>query len=280
MSAWRTLALLLVAIASAKAQPHPETGLEFWAIQAKPETNSAVAFASIKKLELLSDQYGHPFETRFTLEVEHVMRGNLTNNVEVYESAERFDALKAKMKFTGDFVFYLQPRTNEIGYLTYWTGFGVRPIDRNSKLTFQRQLRAYDKLPESLDDFGRRQAMLEWGLHCSGHRITAWDGAVAIRNALHPGANFRQQDRTYKLATPSVRLQLDKFFSRMRNEWKGDWQVGSVLMEALSFLAADDMFHHEVRNWATDLRHQPKLWSKTLDKFMTQLKAREIQTDK
>jgi len=280
MIAWRTFVFLLIAIATAPAQPHPETGLEFWAIQAKPETNSAVAFASIKKLELLSDQYGHPFETRFTLKVEHVMRGQLTNNVEVYEPAERFDALKAKMKFTGDFVFYLQPRTNEIGYLTYWTGFGVRPIDRNGKLTFQRQLRAYDKLPEPLDGFGHRQAMLEWGLHCTSHRITAWDGAVAIRNALHPGDNFRKQDRTYALATPEVRKKLDTFFLQIRNEWRGDWQVATVLMEALSFLADDTLFHHEVRNWATDLRQHPKLWTKTLDAFLTQLKSREIQTDK
>ena len=38
---------------TAHAQPHPETGIEYWAIQATPETNSAVAFGSINTVEVM-----------------------------------------------------------------------------------------------------------------------------------------------------------------------------------------------------------------------------------
>lgn len=279
MTAARIILLLLALASCLQAQPHPETGLEFWAIQAKPETNSAVAFGNIQKVELLSDQYGHPFEARFTLQIDQVLRGKLTNNVEVYEPVERFEVLTTKMKFSGDFMFYLEPRTNGIGYLTYWSGFGVRPIDMGGKLIFQRQLRTFDRLPKNLPHFKRRQAMLEWGLRCTETRITAWDGVVAIRNALHPGPEFRHQKHSLKLATPAVRERLDALFRRLRNEWQGDWQIATVLMEAASFLVSDDLFHHEVRNHATELRLKPKLWAKTIDNFRAQIRAREIQTE-
>ncbi len=264
---------------TAHAQPHPETGIEYWAIQATPETNSAVAFGSINTVEVMYDQYGHPFEARFKLNIEHVLRGSLTNNVEVYEPVERFEALTAKMKFSGDFVFYLEPRTNGIGYLTYWTGFGVRPIDLDGKLAFQRQLRDFDRIPKGISSHERRQAMLEWGLRCTESRITAWDGIVAVRNALHPGHEFRHQERTRKLATHEVRNHLQKLFTHLRDEWKGDWQVANVLMEAMSFLVDDKLFHHEVRHHATELRNHPQRWAKTLDKFMAKLRARKVQTD-
>jgi hypothetical protein len=260
----------------ASGEPHPETGVEYWAIQSPLITNSAVVIGRISAIVSAGKRTYEPAMMRVDVQIKEVLRGRATNAIAIYEPTRRFKEFSTRRSLAGDFLFYLEPRTNGVGQLTYWSGFGVRPITATEKMLFAERMREYEKLrsfPVQSD------AILEWGLRCCEQRITAWDGLIAIRNALYPGINFRKYGRTLDLATPVRRDQMKKIFDRIRDHWGGDWRLATTMMEGFAWLVDDRLFHHEVREYSTRLIQRPAEWNAVFRAFWRDYESRQLATD-
>ncbi len=257
-------------------EPHPETGREYWAIQAPSVTNSLVVFGRISAILAAGNRDYEPALMRVDIAVSEVLKGHSPKTVAVYEPVRRFREYSTRRSTDGEFVFYLEPRTNGIGHLTYWAGFGVRSVTKPEKEFFAGRLREF----EDLRNRGlTRETMLDWGLRCCEQRITAWDGLVAIRNALDPGADFRRHRRALEAATAERRERMKRIFDRIRDDWVDDWRLATTVMEAFAWLVDDRYFHHEVRHYSSRLIQYPADWSAHLRAFWRDYESRLVPTE-
>jgi len=258
---------------NARAEPHPETGLEYWAIPADIVPDSRVVIGRIGNVMDVWEGRDQRPMTRVDLLVLRALRGRPVGLLSIYEPTPRFEEFRTRRSVDGDFVVYAQPRTNGVGWLTYWTGYGVRSIETADQPWFAERLKEFEPI-RGLKGQARAEAMLDWGLRCCERRITLWDGVNAIRNALHPGEGFRLQERGRRIATPERRARMEEVFNRLRDGWSKDWREASVLMEAFAYLCDDRLFHHEVRHYSSRLIEKPSGWRAHLTDFWRDYQSR------
>jgi hypothetical protein len=87
------ISLGLMAALRLAAEPHPETGKEFWAIQAMPVPGELIAFGHIGRLTFVADDLGRPLTTRVEFMVDRLLGGEIVTNAVVIEPGERFQQL-------------------------------------------------------------------------------------------------------------------------------------------------------------------------------------------
>lgn len=268
------IALMMASARSVWAGPHPETGLQYWAIQADPIAGEIIGFGRITRITYLADERGTPQETKVELVFERVMEGVAVTNALVVEPGQRFQDITFDRNITKTFVIHLQPSRDRKGFITYWDGFGVREASRSDSIVFERCLREWRDAQKPSERAAQRVAMMEWGLRCAEHSVTRWEGVLAIRDAVHPGDEYREHAGAMKVVTPERWERIRSTWRRVRDDRPRDYRIGTALMEALAWMTPDPLFHHEVRFWSAKLRQDDANWARHLDGFWRQFEKK------
>ena len=211
--------------------------------------------------------------TRVDVLVSRVLEGDAIKLLSIYEPTKRFGEFSHRRPVDGDFVVYAEPRTNGVGWLSYWTGYGIRSIETADQKWFVERVKECWQV-RKLKGRAKINAMFDWGVMCCERRITAWDGVNAIRNALHPGRDFQYFERSRSVVKGTRQGQLREIFDRIRDGWTDDWRVATVLMEAIAYLSDDRFFHHEVRYYSSRLIEKTTGWRTHLQAFWRDYRAR------
>ena len=256
------------------AEPHPETGLEFWAIQAAPIAGEVVGHGRIVKLLYEADASGKPKETRIELELEHLLTEGSETNMSIIEPGERFQDIVYDRDISKTFIVHLQPSREGTGFITYWDGFGVREATAGDFRSFKLRWHEWRQRNPAGGKAAQRVKMLEWGLRCAAVPITRWDGVLAIRDAVHPGEEYRDHTQAMAVVTPERWKLIRATWLRVRDETPRDYRIGTVMMEALAWMTPDPLFHHEVRHWSAKLRLDAGNWTRHFDGFWREFEGR------
>lgn len=251
-------------------QPHPETGQEYWAIQADPIPGEILAFGRIAKITFVADNLGNPQETRVELGLDRILRGTKTNAAVVIEPGERFRDLTFHRDVTRTFLFHLQPSRKQEGYITYWDGFGFREAEAGDVEVFAGRMKEWEVVVKTRPKAAQRAAMMEWGLKCAANGITLWEGVLAIRDSVHPGDEYRDHAKAMRIVTPGRLKRVLATWQSLRNGSLRDHRVATALMEALAWLTDEPLFHHEVRFWSARLHIEPENWARHFDGFLAE----------
>jgi hypothetical protein len=265
---------LCLAVTGLQGEPHPETGLEFWAIQAGRVPGERVAYGRISRVTFVAGRENGGRETRVELQLDRVLHGEEIRTALLVEPGRRFNDLVFNRDITGMFIFHLQPSSLTEGFITYWNGFGVREASETEWRHFVKRWREWNGRSIPDDKALQRGQMLEWGFRCAEHAVTRWEGVLAIRDAIHPGPEYRDHDRAMAVLTPERWARFRDAWFRIRNDEKRDHRIGTVMMEAAAWLTPDPLFHHEVRFWSAKLRTDVEHWRDHFDAFWREVERR------
>lgn len=259
--------VLLRGLCALLAEPHPESGIEFWAIQSKPIPGEIIGFGTISKLSFRADDRGNPIETVVEIALDRVLRGKVDTSVCVVEEGKRFQDLLVNRRLSGRFLFNLQPKRAMDGYFAYWDGFGVREIRGEDAEIFARRVSEWSAVNAAKSKAAKRAAMMDWGLRCVESRITRWEGVLAIRDSINPGDEYREHVDAMKIVTPARFVRIQEAYRKIRDFDDHDQRIGTVMLEAVSWMTDDPLFHHEVRFWSAKLTDDEMGWKRHFDEF-------------
>jgi hypothetical protein len=143
-------------------------------------------------------------------------------------------------------------------------------------LVFGHRLRDWQTVTNAPTRAAQREAMMDWGLRCAGDRITRWDGVLAIRDAIHPGDEYRDHEKAMRVMTPERWGKLREVWRKVRDETPRDYRIGTVILEAGAWLTPEPYFHHEVRLWSAKLIDDEAHWVRHFDEFWNEVQRRRL----